>query len=62
MNKAKIRHVVRMLAGFCTESAPEEFLNQLVEAILEADEARTEALASEATAWVLNWEKDTYEA
>jgi uncharacterized protein (UPF0297 family) len=49
-----------MLAGFCTEGAPEEFLNQIVEALLGGDEAKVEALANEATEWVHKWEREVY--
>lgn len=59
--KAMLRHTVSMLAGFCTEEGPEEFLKQLFDAVLEGDEAKAEKIRSEAAGWVLEWEKETYE-
>ena len=56
--KAMLRHTVRMLSGFCTEEGPEEWLKQIFDAVLDGNESKAKALAEEASAWVLEWEKD----
>ena len=59
--KAMLRATIRALSGFCTETAPEEYLQQLFAALLEGDVAKAKALAEEANGWVREWEKETYE-
>jgi len=57
--KAMLRHVVDMLAGFCIEDGPQEFLNQIFEAVLEGETTKAMELAEEAAGWVREWEKKT---
>jgi hypothetical protein len=59
--KAMLRQTTAMLSGFCTEDAPETFLNEIFGAVLEGDETRAIALAEEATRWVKQWEKEVYD-
>ena len=55
--KAKIRTAVRMFAGFCTEDVPEDALTRIVDALLEGDLAKAEAVADESSDWVAAWEE-----
>jgi hypothetical protein len=54
---AKMRATARMLAGFGTEEAPEALLVALVEALCEHDDAKADAIAEEAWAWVREWQR-----